>query len=126
MLDVSDSGYRIMETITQEIRRAKSIYTPTSSTTQLSLETPHYLSPGEETGYIDFYLCEGVSLCLKKESRDPITLTPNNINVSYLEFMQIATSSVRISLEINHKNPRNRSEYQASINLISTASLRPN
>ncbi|MFH1423363.1 MAG: prepilin-type N-terminal cleavage/methylation domain-containing protein [Candidatus Nealsonbacteria bacterium] len=126
MLEVSDSGYRVMEIITHEIRGAKSVYTPTSSITQLSLETLRSLSPGEETGYVDFYLCEGVTLCLKQESGDSIALTPDNIEVSRLEFIQIATSSVQIDLEINHKNPQNRPEYQASINLISTVSLRPN
>ncbi len=126
MREISDAGRRVMEIMTYEIREAESVYTPTSAATQLSLETLHYLSPGENAEYLDFYLCEGTTLCLKKESENPIVLTPDNIEVSHLEFIQIATSSVQINLEINYKNPQNRSEYQASISLISTASLRPN
>lgn len=126
MREVSDAGNRVMEIMTREIREAESIYTPTSAAAQLSLETLHYLSPGENAGYLDFYLCDGTTLCFKKESDSPIALTPDNIEVSHLEFTQMATSSVQINLEINYKNPQNRPEYQASINLISSASLRPN
>ena len=128
MREVSDNARRVMEIMSYEIKEAKSVYAPTSTSTQLSLETSHYLPSGETLTYIDFYLCGTASttLCLKKESQDPIALTSDRVEVNNLEFIQIATTtpSIQINLGINFKNPRDRPEYQSSINLTLTASLR--
>ena len=56
MREVLDNSRRAMEIMTYEIRSAKSIYIPTTTTTQISLETAHYLPEGENSTYIDFYL----------------------------------------------------------------------
>ena len=128
MREVSDNARRSMEMMSYEIREAKSIYTPTSTSTQLSLETTHYLPSGETLTYIDFYLCGAATttLCLKKESQDPIALTSDMVEVNNLEFIQIATTtpSIQINLRINFKNPQNRPEYRAEISLTLTTSLR--
>lgn len=121
-----DNARRAMEIMSHEIREAKSIYTPTTTLNQLSLETTHYLPEGEKTSFIDFYLCDS-RLCLKKESRDPIALTSDNLEVSNLVFTQVITGtipSIQINLKVNYKNPTNRPEYQSSVELISTVSLR--
>jgi len=126
MREALDNSRRAMEIMSSEIKEAKSIYAPTTTSTQLSLETTKYLPAGEETTYIDFYLC-GTQLCLKKESQNPIALTSDRVEVNNLIFSQIITGgnpSVQIDLGINFKNPQNRPEYQASVNLKSTASLR--
>ncbi len=118
---------RAMGIMTYEIKEAKSIYTPTTISHQLSLETTHYLSEGEETSFIDFYLC-GAQICFKKESQDAVVLTSDKVEVSNLEFTQVTTTStipsVQINLKINYKTSSDRPEYQASINTTSTASLR--
>jgi len=130
MRETLDNARRAMEIITYEIKEAKSIYTPTTTSTQLSLETIHYLPQGEKTTYIDFYLCGTASttLCLKKEFQNPIALTSERVEVKNLSFTQIATIStipaVQVNLTIDYKNPTELSEYRASINLSSTASLR--
>lgn len=126
-----NNSKRAMEIMTYEIREAKSIYTPTSdfspSTGQLSLETAKYLLEGENTSYIDFYLCEK-RLCLKKEGQDPVALTSDRVEINHLQFSQITTTSttpsIQIILGIDYKAPSNKPEYQASINTTSTASLR--
>jgi len=127
MRETLDNARRAMEIITYEIKEAKSIYTPTTTSSQLSLETTHYLPQGEQTSYIDFYLCEN-QLCLKKESQDPIALTSDRVEVKNLSFSEIATapsdSSVQINLEVEYKNPFNLPQYQASVNLTSTIALR--
>jgi len=125
MREVSDNARRAMEIMAYEIKETKSIYTPTSSSTQLSLETRHYLPDGEESTYIDFYLCDN-HLCLKKDSEDPIALTSDRVKVSNLEFLQVATTtpSIQINLKIDYKNPYNRPELRASISGTSTLSLR--
>lgn len=126
MKETLDQTRRAMEIMIYEIKEAKSIYIPTTTSTQLSLETLHYLPEGEKTSYIDFYLC-GTQLCLKKESQNPITLTSDKVEVNSLVFTQVITGqipSIQVELKVDYKNPSNQPEYQASVNLTSTASLR--
>ena len=122
-----DNAKRAMETMIYEIKSAQSIYTPTNTSTQLSLETPHYLPEGESSSYLDFFLC-GTQICLKKESQSIIPLTSDKVEIKNLSFTQIATAagipSVQINLEAEYKNPQNLAEYRASVNLSSCASLR--
>ena len=124
--DVSDNVRMAMETITYEIREAKSIYTPTSGSSQLSLEAFHHLPTDEIYSYIDFYLCGATlkSICFKKEGENTTVLTAENIEVSNLEFILIGISSVAITIEANYLNPNNRPELQTPITLTSSASLR--
>lgn len=130
MRETQDNARRAMEVMTSEIKEAKSIYTPTSIFDsypgQLSLRTTKYLPEGEETTYIDFYLC-GTQLCFKKESQNPIALTSDKVEVTNLIFVQIVSGeipSIQINLKVNFKNPTDRPEYRASVDLISAASLR--
>lgn len=118
---------RAMEIMIGQVRGAKSIYTPTTDSKQLSLETSNYLPDGEETSYIDFFLF-GSRIWLKREAHDPIALTPDSLQISNLSFIQIDSNgqpSVKVSFTASYNNPTGRPEYQASINLVSTASLRP-
>ena len=126
MREALDNANRVMEIITYETKGAKSIYTPTTSSNQLSLETTNYLSEGEETTYIDFYLCDS-ALCLKKESQNPVVLTSDSVEITNLVFTRIVSGqadSIQIDLTVNYKNPADRPEYRALVDLTSTASLR--
>jgi len=120
-----DSARRTMDMITKETREAKSVYSPTTTSSQLSLETKRNLPQGEESSFVDFFICD-TQLCLKKESQDPIAITAKNVEVSSLSFTKVGTapSSVQIDLTLNYKNPQNRTEYNFSTNLTSTVSLR--
>ena len=63
----------------------------------------------------------------KKESQDPVSITKNNVEVNNLAFTHIVSgdsTSIQIVLGMNYKNPSNRPEYQATVNLTSTSSLR--
>lgn len=127
MREVLDGARRAMEKMAYETREAEGIYFPTDSSNQLSLETKKYLPAGEETTYIDFYLCED-QLCFKKESQDPIVLTSDKIVIDDLSFTRVSTNldipSVQIDLSVSYKNPDDRSESRASIDLVSTVSVR--
>ncbi len=126
MRETLDNGRRAMEIMSYEIRESRSIYTPTTNSNQLSLETTHYLPEGEKTTFIDFYLCNS-NLCLKKESQNPISLTSDKIEVTNLIFTQVITGtipSIQVDFKVDYKNPSNRPEYQASADLTSTISLR--
>jgi len=128
MRETMNNAKRVMDVVTYEVKEAKSIYMPTTTSTQLSLETTHYLPAGEETTYIDFYICEN-RICLKKESQDPIAISSDRVQVESLFFTPVSAltlpnSSIQINLTMKYKNPANLPEYQASINLTSTVSLR--
>jgi prepilin-type N-terminal cleavage/methylation domain-containing protein len=129
MRETLDNARRAMEIITYEIKEAESIYGPTSvfgsHPGQLSLETVKYLPARETATYIDFYLC-GDSLCLKKESQNPVALTSGRVKISNLVFSQIATTTpcIQIDLTVDFKTSAEQPEYQGSINLSSVASLR--
>lgn len=125
-----DSAKRAMETMTQEIRETESVYASTSvfgvHPGQLSLETTRHLPVGEDITYIDFYVCDEF-LCFKKESQDPIVLISDKVEITNLVFTHVISgdiSSIHIDLTVEYKNPQNRSEYETSINLQSTANLR--
>ena len=123
--EVSENIRNAMDLMMYEIKSAKSVYTPTTTLNQLSLETTNYLPDDESSTFIDFFLCD-LRLCLKKESQDPIFLTSDTVKISQLEFTQIAISgmpSVRIDLTIDYANSSDPGQ-SASASLISTASLR--
>ncbi|OHA70234.1 MAG: hypothetical protein A3F15_01775 [Candidatus Wildermuthbacteria bacterium RIFCSPHIGHO2_12_FULL_40_12] len=132
MNEVLNNVKRAMEIISYEIREASSIYDPTSAfglhPGQLSLETVHYLPSGEESAFVDFYLC-GTQLCFKKESQEPIALTLDSVEVERLVFTKVVVndaSSIQVDLTVKYNSSSDRSEYQSSINLRSAASLRSN
>jgi len=121
------SAQLAMDRVMHEVREAESLYLPTTTATQVSLETIASAPLGETTGYIDFFLC-GTTLCMKKEEAVPLALTPNTVEVTSLSFTPISTNadfpSLRVFMEVRHKNPNNRPELEAVVPLTSTASLR--
>lgn len=125
--EVLDNSERVMRIITDEIRDAESIYNPDLNPLQLSLKTLKYLPAGEDFSYIDFYDCGG-RICLKKESEDPIILSSKDVtlNVLFEHFKTGGNSGVKIILTVSYNNPNpiKKPEYNASIELVSSVSLR--
>ncbi len=72
--------------IVEKIRLSDSIYYPTTSESQLSLDI--------NDSYIDFYFCQEM-LCFKEELKEPIVL---NSNIDYLKFQLIEKEGVIIEL----------------------------
>lgn len=121
-----ENARRILDQIAYEVKGAKSIYAPTTTSNQLSLQTQRYLANGEETSFIDFFLC-GTDICLKKEGQDPIILNSNTVSAGNLAFTRVvngANSSVKVDLTVNYKNPNNDPAGSSSVSLNSTTSLR--
>jgi len=125
--ETTSSAQLAMDRVMHEVREAESLYLPTTTATQVSLETKTSTPPGETLGYIDFFLC-GEALCMKKEEEAPLALTPNTVEVTNLSFTTISTDtdfpSLRVFMEVRHKNPNNRPELEAVVPITSTASLR--
>lgn len=127
MQDTTWNAQRAMDSMVQEIRESDHIYTPTTASSQLSLATSRYASPGHETSFIDFFLC-GEKLCLKKESQDPIALTSDAVRVTGLVFTRVQQApnaeSLRITMQVEYKNPNNRPERVSQIELTSAVAIR--
>lgn len=127
MAEVVNNVQRTISTITAEIRKAKTVYTPTASASQLSLETGDSLGVGETSGFVDFFLC-GEQLCLKREGQSVLAITSDKVAVSYLSFAAInyssTTDSVQIGLKINYKGGAGKTASQAAFSATSTAALR--
>lgn len=124
--EVLDNARRTMEIITYEIKGARSIYTPTTTVNQLSLETLKYLPVGENDTFIDFFLCDS-AICFKKESQSLVSLTSDSVQVTNLQFLQVLNGtmpSVKINLTVSYVNPNNNPNSSFSATLTSTVSLR--
>jgi type II secretory pathway pseudopilin PulG len=116
----------VMDQFAKEIRAAGSIYTPTTSASQLSLETTNSLPAGETSTYIDFFLC-GTRVCVKRESQLPQALTSEEVEITSLQFTEVRTgaiSSFHIALDIEYVNPGNKPERDASMSTTTTISMR--
>ncbi len=112
--------------MTNEIREAQSVYDPTTTTSQLSLQTRKNVPVGQIFTYVDFFLCD-TRLCVKRESQTPQAITSDKIEVQSIEFTQVKTGvipSIRIVVNASYLNPTNRSEFNASQQIQATASLR--
>jgi type II secretory pathway pseudopilin PulG len=128
--NVIDNARRAMETIVFEIKKSSAIYAPTSVFNshpgQLSLHQKTSILPNETTTYADIFLC-GQSLCLKRESANPISLTNDQVQVTNLSFTRLFNSASSTSIQINiqvETLPSDRFENQSSINLTTTANMR--
>lgn len=101
-----------------EIREAQGVYTPTTTLSQLSLQTRKSVPASETSTYIDFFRC-GTRLCLKREFQAPIALTSENIEIQSLEFTHVKTgpaSSIQMVVEASY--------LTSSVRVQATASLR--
>lgn len=121
-IEASENARKTLDEMAYEIRSAESIYTPTTTTNQLSLETLRYTPVGENDTYIDFFLC-GTAVCLRKDGQAPVSLTSDAVKVTNLTFLQILTGAVP-SIQINMTASSGTGTNISLINLTSTASLR--
>lgn len=131
MRQVLAAGQRSLEVFSREAALAQAVYTPTSvfnsSPGQVSLQTGAHIPTGETSSYIDFYQCED-KLCMKRESQNPLAITSDKVSLTNLSFSHVITgqnrSSIQITLTFAAKTSSPNPEYQASITLTDTVTLR--
>ena len=124
--EVVESVEHALLVMTNEIRESQSVYTPTTTAAQLSVETFKNPPSGETSAYVDFFLC-GVRICEKRESQAPLAITSERIEVQGLEFILVQTGevpSVRVEVNARYANPANRPELEAVFEVGKTISLR--
>lgn len=122
--EVGQQGIQIMQIMTQTIREAETINSPTagSSSNTLSLTMPNSaLSP------TIFQLSEG-EIIMQEGVNPVVTLTSSRLEATSLNFQnltRVATpGNVRIEFTLNHNNPEGVNEYSATKTFINTSSLR--
>ena len=122
----SENARKILNVINYEIKGAKSLYTSTTTASQLSLETLRYLPTDETDTFIDFFLC-GTNVCLKKESQNPVILNSDLVQVTNLAFTRIMNGtqpSLKINLTVTYNGSQNSPPTSSTTTLTSTVALR--
>ncbi|MCH8821840.1 prepilin-type N-terminal cleavage/methylation domain-containing protein [Patescibacteria group bacterium] len=124
----NDNASRAMNVITQEIRHATAVYTPTSkfgtNSGQLSLETTRDLPDEENTTYVDFYL-DDEGIYLKREDQVEELLTSEKVKVTNFTFTHLTggtDTSVQVNLTVEYIDAA--SGPKTPVTLTQTASLR--
>ncbi len=123
--DVNQQGLQVMQLVTQTVRNARSIDTPsiggTSSVLSMTMPDP-LLSPTV------FDVVNGV-VRIKEGSNDVINLTNSHISISSLLFQNISSTSstdriVRVTFTVDHNNVNGRNENSFSKSFTGSATLR--
>lgn len=124
----NDNASRAMNVITQEIKHATAVYTPTSvfgtNPGQLSLETTRDLPAEENTTYVDFYL-DDEGIYLKREGQAGELITSEKVKVTTFTFTHLTggtDTSVQVNLTVEYIDAA--SGPKTPVTLTQTASLR--
>ncbi len=114
-----------LDNILSELVFASSVYIPTSSGAQISLQTSLNPPSDEIRTYTDFYL-DNNRLYLKKEGQEAQALTSEKVQVTDLNFTYLDSvsdpSSVKVSITVKYVSEKPR--YQREITLFSSVALR--
>lgn len=107
--EIEENARIVMDALSQEIKQATSIYSPTSvfgvNLSQISLETKTSLPPQETATYVDFYL-DGNGIYRKREGETATRLTSQDVevtNFTVLLLSQAQTPALRIDLSLDSK-----------------------
>lgn len=124
--EVQQNGSFALMKITQEVKKALAINSPLPGATSTSLSLAMASSTLDPTV---FDLAGGKLRISSGSSPDYQYLTSHQVVVTDLQFANLSYENkpgiVRIEMTLEYLNPHGRSEYQARIDLKSTASLLP-
>lgn len=122
--EVEQQGLLVMQIITQAVRNADTINSPTTGNSASSLSVNTYTAGLNPTL---FDLSSG-AIRIKEGAGSTIVLTNSRVTASSLNFQNLSRSStpgiVRISFTLTHINPEGRQEYNFSKTFYASASLR--
>jgi len=123
--EVQENGRFILAKITQEVKKATGINSPLAGATSTTLSLAMAATSTDPTV---FDLVNG-QLKITRGASGPYELTSDQITVSNLRFTNLSypdtPGTIRIEITLEHVNPGNRIEYQASADFKSTVSLVP-
>lgn len=129
--EVQENGRFIMEKLTQGIRAAYNVTTVTNTSLTLSMKDANLNPIVTEVFYLDLvnnslkFTQSNLTYCTPAV---PCVLNSNQVKITNLKFTNLSsgnkTQNIKINLTIEHINPDQRPEWQASTNLESTVELR--
>jgi Tfp pilus assembly protein PilW len=124
--EVNQQGLQVMQLITQTIRNAKSVTTPSfgTSSSTLSLQT----SDGTRNPTV-FY-ASSTSLYMTEGTTSPVRLTNSHVKISNIVFQNISSAGatqgvVEISFTLSFASSTNRNEYSYTKDFVGSASFVP-
>lgn len=122
--EVEQQGAQIMQIVTQTIRNAENINSPSagSSSSSLSLD-----AAGTGADPTIFDAGSGIAR-IKEGSGSAVSLNNSRIQISNLDFSNLSRSgtpgNIKVRFTLTHQNPGGRNEYDYSKTFYGTASLR--
>lgn len=128
---VMANSQHALDAMTEEIKFAKSIYTPTSvfsnDNGQLSIETIQNPPANESATFTDFYLDNG-RIYVKREGQTEISLTSNQVKINKLKFTYLnpanAPEGVQVFLESQYNTTSALLKDQTIANFTTSAIIR--
>lgn len=124
--EVEGAGNMVTSIISQEIRNARSITSPTASSTASSLTL---VMPDSNISPIIFQLSNGV-IQMSERGLATTSITSSRVTASGLSFTNLSRSgtpgNIRFLFTLEHTNPSNISAFSYLQRFISSASLRNN
>lgn len=124
MEEVEFQGELIMQEITQSIRDAESINSPSqgNSADSLSLEMP------SASNNPTVYSLSGNTLQIQEGSASSVNLSNSKVNVTALTFENLTRDNgsgiIKITYTIERINPENRNEYEYTKSFYNSATIR--
>ncbi len=122
--EVEQQGVQVMQMITQTLRNADTINSPTAGVSAASLSVNTYTSINNPTV---FDLSGGV-IRIKEGTGAVVSLTNTRVTASALNFQNLSRTStpgtMRISFTLAQVNPSGRNEYNFTKTFIGSATLR--
>lgn len=129
--EVTDNAQRVLEVLTQEIQRADSVYTPTSTLNshpgQLSLATTNQLPSDETITYADVFV-DDERLYLKREGSPPELITSERIRVDNFVITHLNADpnhpAVRLQYTLTYDSPDTSLTTPVSVPITTTVTIR--
>ena len=122
--EVEEGGIQILHLMTQTIRNAENINSPSQGNSATSL-TLNVINGSKNPTVFDL---SGSTIRIKEGVGLPVDLSSNRVNVSGLNFTnltQAGTSGiVRVQFTLTHLNPESQNEYEYSKTFTASAGLR--
>lgn len=122
--EVEQQGTQIMQIITQTIRSAENINSPSAGSSSSSLSLDAAGSGADPT----IFDTDSGTARIKEGSGSVVSLNNSRIQISNLDFSNLSHSgtpgSIKVRFTLTHQNPGGRNEYDYSKTFYGTASLR--
>ena len=122
IIEVEHQGNQVMYLITESIRNSHSVSSPLPQTSGSSVSLTTFEAGNNPTV---FSLTDGI-VYIQEGVSDPVPITSERVIVTNIEISNISLDSriFRISVEVTHRNPENKIEYNFTESFTGSAAIR--